>query len=157
MGSLYILCTSLMLRCTNVCTTLHWDAGCSPPPTLGAVGKAHLESLENMVPSSFSVHELSHEQCKEGSYLHHHFAEDEDKGCPSGILTAPSSKAVKMTGRAQPLKQILHHWKRLEGESTGKSRATPALSWWPFLAAAEHFRCGILLNHLEEPVIHGRS
>lgn len=42
------------------------DADCTPPPTLEAAGKADLESLENVVPPSFSVNELSHKQCKKG-------------------------------------------------------------------------------------------
>lgn len=61
-----MLCTSLMLQCTNACTITRLDADCSPPPTLEAAGKADLESLEKMVPSSSSINELSHQEHKKG-------------------------------------------------------------------------------------------
>lgn len=60
--SLYPLYTpdALAYKCLY---NYHLDADCSPSPTLEAVGKA---DLENMVASSFSINELSHEQCKKG-------------------------------------------------------------------------------------------
>lgn len=55
-----------MLRCTNACTITRLDADCSPTPILEAAGKADVESLKKMVPFSFSINELSHQQRKKG-------------------------------------------------------------------------------------------
>lgn len=127
-----------------------------------------------MVASSFAINSLSHEQQKKGFssevpagcfaegnplYLNHHFAEAASVLVRAILTTSQlQSWQVKTMGTAQPPKQILHHLKRHtpERESTGKSRAALALSRWPFLAAKGHFRRGMLLNQLEEPVINGR-
>lgn len=137
-----------------------------------AIGKADLEALKNVVASSFSIN-YSMSSTRKGlafKYLlvaslketpcistttcrgWHHARE-----CNFDHLPAPTL-VVKTTGTAQHLKQILHHLKRhaLERESTGKSRAALPFSRWLFLAAEGHFRCGMLLNQLEEPVINDR-